>query len=78
MAERLSGCLQRGLCEFEMPVQMRVRWQGTKRPYAAQLGAWSVPRNAKVGKVPQGTKATFRQVFTSILQLSLGRILPEQ
>lgn len=42
MVERLSGCLQHGLCEFEIPVQMRGRWQGTKRPYATLLEGWSV------------------------------------
>ena len=39
MAERLSGCLQHGICELDFSVQMRRCWQGTKRPCAALLVA---------------------------------------
>jgi hypothetical protein len=54
MAERLSGCLQHGICEFELSVQMRRCWQGTKRPCAALPVAVRVKsRRAKKVGPPQ-------------------------
>ena len=44
MAERLSHCLPHGSGEFEPSVQMRVCWQGTKRPCAALPVAVMTPR----------------------------------